>query len=370
MDAPDFVRNLYLAHLIEPDTRSRLEEWDALLREGSRSPVSRWQHRRDAFLRAASTSASTRIEGNQLSLWDADRLLAGMHVAGRERDQREVRNYSEALSIASDFGRREQFEWHELVLQQLNAVVLSGLDNDTRGAYRTGPVTVGGGFYGAPNSSTVPALMAALVDWLRSTRQHPLVRAALLHLNLVAIHPWFDGNGRTTRLACLLDLERVVRAPELINIEPAIAADQEGYFRRIRDAVGMSWDPENHVATEWVDWYVDLHLETLREGLALGDSERRDMVVILAALERRGEDADRGPIILTAAYGEFTTSMIQRMYGNSSSAARAMVGRLVDAGWLLASGETRGRRYHPSRLVDELGLESPAMSRRIARSEP
>lgn len=369
MDSLRFARNLYLAHTVEPATQERLDAWDALLRGAHRLPATRWQARRDLFMRAASTSASTRIEGNQLSLWEADQLLSGMRVEGRERDQREVRDYAEGLELALDLAHRDDFAWHELVLQQLHAAVLRGLEHDTRGAYRTGPVTVGGGFYSAPNASTVPGLVRTLVEWLGSTGLHPLVRNALLHLNLVAIHPWFDGNGRTARLACLLDISRVVPAPELVNIEPALSADQAGYFGRVRDAVGMSWDPENHVATEWVGWYVGLHVDALRVGLALGEAERRDMAIVLAALERRGEDADWGPILLTAAYGVFTTNMVQRMYGNSASAARAMVAHLVDAGWLIARGTTRGRTYLPSGLVDELGLESPALARRIAGAE-
>ena len=266
-----------------------------------------------------------------------------------------IRNYAAALELAAETGAREPFEWHEMVLQQLNAAVLRGLDDDTRGAYRTGPVTVGSGFYSAPNAVSVPSVMTRLVDWLRTTRCHPLVRVALLHLNLVAIHPWFDGNGRTTRIACLLDLGREVGARQWANIEPALAADQDGYFRGIRDAVGLAWDPENHDATEWIEWYAGLHLDALRDGLALDEATRRDMATILAALERRGEDADWGPVILTAAYGRFGTRLVQQMYGLSSSAARALVGRLVDAGWLRAEGETRGRTYHPTDAVARAG---------------
>ncbi len=47
-----------------------------------------------------------------------------------------------------------------------------------------------------------------------------------------------------------------------------------------------------------------------------------------------------------------------------------MVGRLVDAGWLLSTGQTRGRTYHPSDLVVGLGLESPSLARMMARAEP
>mgnify|MGYP001544511277 FL=1 len=362
MESPEFERNLYVAHQLSRAAVAAIEQWDALVAETPRTPETRWQRRRRAFVRAATTSASTRIEGNQLSLWDADQLLVGMRVEGQERDQREVRNYAAALDLAEDFLARESFEWQESVLQQLNAAILRGLEHDTRGAYRTGPVTVGGGFYAAPSHAVVPAFVSSLVDWLGRTTLHPLVRTALLHLNLAAIHPWFDGNGRTTRIACLLDISRIVSVPGWVNIEPALATDQDGYFRRIRDAVGMSWDPQNHVASEWVEWYVGLHLSVLRQGIAIDEAERRDAQVITAALEERGQPADWGPIILTAAYGPFGTSLIAPMYDLSDSATRAMVGRLVSAGWLIGEGRTRGRVYRPSERVTQLGLESPRLA--------
>lgn len=370
MESPAFARNLYLTYRLEPAMPRRLAEWDAGVLEAPRLPSTRWHQRQALFLRAASTSASARIEGNQLSLWGADQLLSGLPAAGSDRDRREVLNYAEAQDLAVSLGRREPFEWHELMLQQLNATVLRGLEHDTRGGYRTEPVTAGGGFYAAPNAAVVPRLMATLLDWLRSTEAHPVVRAALLHLNLVAIHPWFDGNGRTTRLACQLDLDRTVRAPELIGVEPALAADQHGYFRRIRQAVGMSWDPENHTATEWIDWYAGLHLDALRAGRAVVEATQHDIIVILGALERRDEPAEWGPIILTAAFGAFVASRIQRMYGHSASAARAMLARLTTAGWIVPEGETRGRVYRPSERVSGLGLLSPEAARRWARVAP
>ena len=370
MESPDFARNLYLTYRLGARTRRRLATWDAEVLAAPRLPSTRWHQRQAAFLRAASSSASTQIEGNQLSLWAADELLGGLRPEGSAKDRREVRNYSEALDLAIGLSRREPFEWHELLLQQLNAAVLRGLEADQRGAYRSVPVTAGGGFYLAPNAAAAPALMGTLVEWLRATGAHPLVRSALLHLNLVAIHPWLDGNGRTTRLATLIDVDRVVRATELVSIEPALAADRAGYFGRIRHAVGLSWDPENHDATEWIDWYVELHVDALRRGGELNEAALHDIVVILEALERRGEPADWGPIILTSAFGTLVAGRVQRMYRHSSSAARAMIGRLVEAGWLTADGATRGRVYHPSGLVTDLPLRSPEAARRWALTPP
>ena len=89
------------------------------------------------------------------------------------------------------------------------------------------------------NASQVPHLMRTLSDWLESSSDHPLVRAALLHLNVLAIHPWIDGNGRNSRVLPTLELLRAgVRAPELGNIEPYLASNRAEYIAQLRAAHG------------------------------------------------------------------------------------------------------------------------------------
>jgi len=76
--------------------------------------------------------------------------------------------------------------------------------------------------YTAPDVEQVPRLMAELVDWLGADEPgtHLLVRAAMAHLNLVAIHPWADGNGRMSRsLQTLMIAREGVLAPEFSSIE-------------------------------------------------------------------------------------------------------------------------------------------------------
>jgi Fic family protein len=98
-----------------------------------------------------------------------------------------------------------------------------------RGAYRDPGEEVVVGIFTRPSSLLVPTLMQELIDWLRRpNRTPPLVRSALLHLNVIAIHPFGDGNGRTARILSAMELIRDgVRSPELISIE--------AYLRRHRD---------------------------------------------------------------------------------------------------------------------------------------
>lgn len=79
----------------------------------------------------------------------------------------------------------------------------------------------GNWFLYEPDVDTVPALMTELVDWLNADDgSHPLVRAAMAHLQLVSVHPWADGNGRMSRSPQTLMIAREgVLAPEFSSIE-------------------------------------------------------------------------------------------------------------------------------------------------------
>jgi Fic family protein len=330
-------------------------------------PPVRWHLRRDAYLRHAAIGASIRIEGSSLSNQQTDALLQGETVDAPLTQRVEATNYENALRLASNFARDPEFEWSELVFRLINAAVMRDLEDDTQGQYRDGPVSVGTVYQG-PEAPLVPTLMASLVGWLRRSDLHPLVRTALLHLNLVAIHPWFNGNGRSARILSQLELMRTVRAPELISIEPALEAEQELYFQRIREAVGPNYAPERHSTTEWIDWYVQLHTDRLQEGQRLNHATMHDIVTVLAALERRGEPADWGPLIHIAAFGPFVTRQIAEAYSNSPSAARALIARLIDAGWIVPHGVTRGRHYVGTDRVRALQLRGPELMERWTRA--
>jgi hypothetical protein len=367
MDSPDYHNNLYLAHQLSDETAARLAEWSRVLAEEPPLPPVRWHLRRDAYLRHAAIGASIRIEGNTLSNEQTDALLQGEPVEASAVHRLEARNYDHALGLAATFAHDPAFEWSEMVFRVINAAVMRDLEDDSQGRYRDDAVGVGS-YYQAPDHGVVVALMGSLVGWLRTAEAHPLIRTALLHLNLVAIHPWFNGNGRSARILSQLELMRTVRAPELISIEPDVEAEQETYYERIRNAVGPSYAPDRHSATEWVDWYVGLHMRRLDAGQRLNHATMHDIVTVLGALERAGEPADWGPIVHLAAFGPFVTNSIRQAYRSSPSAARALAVRVAEAGWIVPRGETRGRHYVGTDRVKALELRGPELVRRWARA--
>ena len=95
-----------------------------------------------------------------------------------------------ALNLVRDAAARPGFTWSQEVIHLINVTVMEGLPRDTHGDDR-GParMTCMGIFTGL-SPLAVPALMDELVAWLRGTGQTPLVRSALLHLNIIALHPF------------------------------------------------------------------------------------------------------------------------------------------------------------------------------------
>ncbi|MGQ0608274.1 MAG: Fic family protein, partial [Chloroflexota bacterium] len=213
--------------------------------------------------RDASVSGSTGIEGNPLDPGQVERVLAGAAVEADAIHIREVNNYNRALNLARDAALRADFGWSNELIHTVNAAVMEDLPRDTRGNYRSRAVEEASvGIFRGPSPFLVQRLMDELVEWLRMNRTSPLVRSALLHLNLIAIHPFNDGNGRTSRIFAAVELIRDgVRAPELISIEAYLRRNRDEYIEMLRTSLGPTYDPDNHPATEWIDYYTRISLD-------------------------------------------------------------------------------------------------------------
>ena len=95
-------------------------------------------------------------------------------------------------------------EWN---IKNIHRLVLKGIDDKNARRYRTENVTIKGAVHVPPDYLKVPELMEKLiVNYHSWNSYHPIIRAELLHGELVKIHPFVDGNGRTSRLVMNLDL--------------------------------------------------------------------------------------------------------------------------------------------------------------------
>ena len=272
-------------------------------------------------------------------------MLAGHPGERTTPDMRDVLNYNAALDLANAAALRPDFEWSQELLRRLNAVILAGLPDDERGEYRTGAVTVGGVF-APPDAYRLPALMRELVDWLQSDdlRQHTLVRAGLAHLNVVSIHPWTNGNGRTARVAGSLALmRRGVSAPELVNIESWIRSHPDAYAAVLQETHGPDYRPDEHSATAWLEYFATISVDRLDLRNRLLVAAQADIGALVIALSERAQPTTWAPILLAARIRPLHTSAIAGPLGLSAPRVRSILAAIVQAGWLVPVGERRGR---------------------------
>lgn len=177
----------------------------------------------DKFLHYALTFHSTAIEGSTLTEIEIRLLLdEGITPGGKPLQHSQmVKDHYDALRFTLDeAGKKTPVS--AALIQQINAHVMKttgsiyhtvlGDIDATRGEYRKGNVSAGGHYFVAYNK--VPSLTKQLADTIqlqveRTTAvEEKLQLAFRSHYELVTIHPFYDGNGRTSRLMMNFVLER------------------------------------------------------------------------------------------------------------------------------------------------------------------
>ena len=189
-----------------------------------------------------SSYASTKIEGNPLSESQAQDALA---ASARHflKPEQEVRNYYAALEFLDEALKRERPFSKELVLD-VQRIVVRGESAEKAGL--RGPMPPGVLFavydaatgrpdYIPPEAKDVAPLLDELVDYVRDSDDHPILKAAVAHYQLVTIHPFEDGNGRTARLLSgyLLDLFGYGFG-NVGSLEEYFAYDIDEYYRSLQ----------------------------------------------------------------------------------------------------------------------------------------
>lgn len=108
--------------------------------------------------------------------------------------------------------------------------------------------------YQAPDSADVHAQMTRLVDWFNGSLHQTdgLVRAALAHLWLEAIHPFEDGNGRVGRALVEMALAQDLKTDKrLWSLSQQMWLDRSGYYAQLQAATGQA----SMDVTPWVQWF-------------------------------------------------------------------------------------------------------------------
>lgn len=166
------------------------------------------------------TYHSNAIEGNTLTLGETKAvLLDGITISGKPlREHLEAVNHREAMRLMERLAELDKPLDEDEVLD-LHRTILTGIQTDEAGRYRSMRVRVAGSMRVFPNPVKVAELMKTFVAETNALDAHAVVRAARAHYGLVAIHPFVDGNGRTARLLMNLLLVRAGYPPALLPVE-------------------------------------------------------------------------------------------------------------------------------------------------------
>jgi Fic family protein len=221
----------------------------------------------ESFRKEASTKAthySTKIEGNRLTLKQTKELLMGKDIVAREIDKREVMNYYNCLEWIGK-GSTPKDLISEKTIKQLHGMIQKGIvKGKLLGEYREAQNAIFDSItrkavYFPPEVKDVGVLMKGLVKWLGEKTDVPaILKAGVAHYQLVTIHPFMDGNGRTARaLATLILYRGKYDLKGFYSLEGYYAEDLKGYYNALHECQGVHYyDNPNPDITPWLDYFV------------------------------------------------------------------------------------------------------------------
>ncbi len=184
-------------------------------------------------MRVELTYHSNAIEGSTLTLRDTQLVIEGREPnSGKSLGEiYEARNHDRALRQIESWTSERRGELSESDILALYSAVMADIDRTNAGQFRGDRVLISGTRFVPPESHKFPILIPRLIELANRPGLHPVFRAAELHYNFVAIHPFGDGNGRTARLLMNYQLLRSGYPLTLIPVER-----RKEYLEALEDA--------------------------------------------------------------------------------------------------------------------------------------
>lgn len=187
------------------------------------------------YYRIGLTWSSNAIEGNTLTMSETKVVLEdGLTIGGRPlRDFYETVGHGEAYNFMFTLigGRRITVKDIKIMHRLFYKII----DEANAGTWRKESVIVSGSEYVFPRPQEIEEQMRKLEEWIKAERDryHPITFAALLHLKFVSIHPFIDGNGRTSRL--IMNLALIQDGYQLAIIPPILRSEYNGTIRQYQN---------------------------------------------------------------------------------------------------------------------------------------
>ena len=216
-------------------------------------PLHDTQLKQDALIK--SSHYSTSIEGNPLNL-DEVKTLINNNQEATTKAEREVLNYFNVLNHLNKYSNK--IITKNTILSIHKDLTKELLNNQKyEGKFRDTSVVIGNLptkeiNYVPPDAYKIPYLVDELLDWLNnsSDEMYPVIVAGIIHYELVRIHPFIDGNGRTSRLMATLILSiRQFNIDNYFTLDEYYNKDRQSYVNALKSA------DKTHDLTNWLEYF-------------------------------------------------------------------------------------------------------------------
>ncbi|MBI4298842.1 MAG: Fic family protein [Chloroflexi bacterium] len=311
--------------------------------------------RREAFVRQA--YSSTMIENATIREEELTKAESDLTV-----DRPDVKNYARALEFVDFLSNLNGLILDELIVRQIHWSLMSGV-HDTYylpGNYRKDTNWVedaGIKVYQPPHQFDVPILMREFIMELRKEGLHPVLKAGVAHLHLVAIHPFVDGNGRAARLLATLLLQNSGWGfRNILSLDNYYQRNRNEYIGGLSSTLGSKFS-QDYDATPWLEFFCRSVL--LGAQLLEGRLTEWQMMVDKIHKDMRPSgllDRQIDGFIYAARRGEITRRDYVEVAGVSPLTATRDLALLVKQGYLKAEGLGRNRAYKLARPVSTKGV--------------
>ncbi len=205
----------------------------------------------------------THVEGNELNLTQAEKVLMGQEIVARQRDVQEVINYRKVMEYVEQLQVRspklqvdeELVKYvHKLTVEKILAIERCGEYRKTQVVIKnsqTGEIT-----FRPPPAISVPFQIRELLGFVeKSTDQdiHPVLKSGVVHYEIVRIHPFIDGNGRVARaISTLILFQQGYDIRRFFSLEEYFDRDAGAYYAALQSVTKNDGNQ-----TEWLEYYTE-----------------------------------------------------------------------------------------------------------------
>ncbi|MDD3417110.1 MAG: Fic family protein [Clostridia bacterium] len=293
-----------------------------------------------------SSYASNKIEGNPLTEKQVDEAIESDPHKHFLKPEQEVRNYFMALSFLEK-KQKEKVKVDVKMIMDVQAIVEKGASKEKIGLRGQMPpgflfavydAQSGNADYIPPEYIDIPGLLKELEDYLHTTDDHPLIIAAIVHYQLVTIHPFEDGNGRTARLISGYILDYYGYGFQGIgSLEEYFAYDPDEYYSSLQMGLpalyyaGRDNPPHPEI---WIGYFLrmmELYSKKIYE--ISNTTKENNIQVSLSFLNRKEKDLLY--FLIQNNMNEFTPIEVGRKLGVTNRTVINRTANLVNNGFVV-----------------------------------